>query len=227
MDKLTEAGIAIIIVLLGLRIMSIDVARGDQMPLWIVIAFVVFWIVIAFVVLLLANRLFWFLLNKSRERTLPPCPPLSGFRVDLATYHCCEMTIGEPLQAVNAFFPDLYPEKTVKDEKQGFEIGLKSAVLDYAFIDLQHFPGLITRKGEPMPYLRFWDAQRVAAELGEPYWREEDDKEVILFYEDRYVETQIEFPDKKTARYITILCNPILADAATRKFYHCHKPWPS
>ena len=164
--------------------------------------------------------------RRALER-MRPCPPLSGFRIDLATYRCGEMTIGEPLTSVNDFFPDVSCEAVVKDEKQGFEMGLKDAVLDYVLLDLEHFPGLITRNGEPFPYLRFWDERRVIDELGEPYWRDEDADEVLLFYEDGRIELQIEFPGKKTARFVSILSNPILADAATRKAYRCNKPWPS
>ena len=160
-----------------------------------------------------------------REKPLP-CPPLAGSRVDLATYHCCGMSVGAPLQAGNGFFPDPSREQTVKDEKQGFEIGAQDGVLDYAVIDLELFPGTVTRNGAPLPHLRYWDECAAAAGLGEPWWRDEDGDEVLLFYEDGNIETQIEFPGKKTARFITLMRNPLMADAAQRQAYACDKPWP-
>jgi hypothetical protein len=68
--------------------------------------------------------------------------------------------------------------------------------------------------------------EEVLARLGEPYWRNEDEDEVILFYEDDPVETQFEFPDKKHLGFITILMPPLLADPIQHKAYGVTKPWP-
>ena len=137
-----------------------------------------------------------------------PCPPLADFRVDLATYRCGEMIIGAPLASGNAFFSDISGTSEIKDEKQGFEIGAKDGCLDYVFIDLEHFPGIITRNGKPLPHLRRWDVRRVISELGEPCRRDEHDDETLLFYENGYIELQIEFPEKRTVRFITIMRDP-------------------
>jgi len=161
-----------------------------------------------------------------RRKKTNPCPQLSGFRVDLATYRCGGMTIGAPLPADNVFFPDASCEATITDAKQGFEIGAADGALDYVFLDLTLFPGIITRNETPLPYLRFWDERRVTSELGQPYWRDEDGDEVLLFYEDGQIELQIEFPEKSTPRFITLMRNPILSDATQRNAYHCDKPWP-
>ena len=176
--------------------------------------------------LLIIQSIWLFYALRHREKPLP-CPPLSGFHIDLATYDCCGMTIGEPLTSDNGFFPDVYAERTIKDKKQGFEIGAKGGCLDYILIDLEHFPGIITRNGEPMPDLRFWDTRRVISELGNPCWWDEDGEEILLFYKDGRIETQIEFPNKNTARYIIIMCHPVLAETTDCQRYHSNKPCSS
>jgi len=148
--------------------------------------------------------------RRALERMRTPCLPLSGFRIDLATHRCGEMTIGAPLAPGNVFFSDIFGKSEIEDEKQGFKIGAKDGRLDYVFIDLERFPGIITRNGNPLPHLRYWNVNRVISELGDPDNRDEYEKETLLFYENGHIEIQIEFPENRPARFITIMRNPTI-----------------
>lgn len=63
--------------------------------------------------------------------------------------------------------------------------------------------------------------------FGEPYWRDEDDMEVIFFYEFRGdIEWQVEFTLKDSLKEIIITTPPILSTPEQRSAYKVTKPWP-
>ena len=62
--------------------------------------------------------------------------------------------------------------------------------------------------------------------FGEPYWRDEDDDETLLFYERGEVEWQIEIDENSQLRCLTLLTPPSLADPARREAYGVTAPWP-
>jgi hypothetical protein len=63
--------------------------------------------------------------------------------------------------------------------------------------------------------------------FGEPYWRDADADEVLLFYELPEVEWQLEFPlPAATLSAMVIVTPPLLADRQQRHHYGLDKPWP-
>ena len=62
--------------------------------------------------------------------------------------------------------------------------------------------------------------------LGEPYWRDVDDDETILFYEFGDIEWQVEIDARNGLTAFVVLTPPLLADEAQRNSFHVTKPWP-
>jgi hypothetical protein len=63
--------------------------------------------------------------------------------------------------------------------------------------------------------------------FGEPYWRDEDNNEIILFYEFGAIEWQIEISRQEGLAAIVVLTPPLLADEAQRAKFKVTKPWPA
>lgn len=68
--------------------------------------------------------------------------------------------------------------------------------------------------------------QHVLQCFGQPYWRDEDNEEVILFYEWKEIEWQVELDVDLGLKAILVTTPPLLADANQRMAYHVNKPWP-
>ena len=62
--------------------------------------------------------------------------------------------------------------------------------------------------------------------LGEPFWRDADEDEIILFYEQCGTEWQIELDAKGKLKTLLILAHPLLASEEQREAYKVDKPWP-
>ncbi len=62
--------------------------------------------------------------------------------------------------------------------------------------------------------------------FGEPYWRDEDADEIILFYEFGDIEWQVEIDRREGLTAIVIATPPLLAEEAQRQAYQVTKPWP-
>ena len=65
----------------------------------------------------------------------------------------------------------------------------------------------------------------VQALFGQPYWRDQDEDEIILFYEFPGVEWQIEFDLVGALKHLRV-GRPLLADAEQRAAYGVTKHWP-
>ncbi|MGD8453370.1 MAG: hypothetical protein PVJ57_16280 [Phycisphaerae bacterium] len=62
--------------------------------------------------------------------------------------------------------------------------------------------------------------------FGEPYWRDADKGEILLFYELGDVEWQVEFDRTGHLRVLNIVTPPMFNDARQRAAYGVDKPWP-
>ena len=156
----------------------------------------------------------------------PQLPPLRDMHVDVILHACANMRVGQKVIPQEGLILIANEEGVVKDDNQGLEVCFRNGNLESVFLDLAKFPGIVSRNGDPMESISSQRETDIIALLGEPYLRDEDDNEVILFYEDGKIETQFEFPGKARLRYITILANPVLADPLQRACYGCTKPWP-
>ena len=66
----------------------------------------------------------------------------------------------------------------------------------------------------------------IANIFGEPYWRDEDADEIILFYEFGEIEWEIEIDRREGLTAIVVLTPPLLQDEEQRKIFKVAKPWP-
>lgn len=60
----------------------------------------------------------------------------------------------------------------------------------------------------------------------EPWWRNEDGDEVILFYEWGRIEWQVEFGSDRRLKCVIVTSDLVMADASQRANYGVTKPWP-
>jgi hypothetical protein len=62
--------------------------------------------------------------------------------------------------------------------------------------------------------------------FGQPYWKDVDAEETLLFYEFLPVEWQVEFGADGMLRALTLVTPPMLGEPADRDAYGVTKAWP-
>src|SRR5436190_15645553 len=87
------------------------------------------------------------------------------------------------------------------------------------------FPGIFRSRNLPCPLSRETMERDLCLTFGEPYWRDQDDDETILFYEWGDREWQVELAGDGCLKCLVIGV-PILADLDQRAMYQVTKPWP-
>lgn len=97
----------------------------------------------------------------------------------------------------------------------GFQI-----VLDERQNQFSRFPGVIQLQRSPI------ELSTLVDKLGEPYWRDEDEEEIIWFYEFPSHEVQIEQSLDGPYSNIVVTKDALMADAGQRKSYGVSKSWP-
>jgi hypothetical protein len=88
------------------------------------------------------------------------------------------------------------------------------------------FSGTILDKNQPIELNASTDEAEFRRRFGEPYWRDVDEKECLLFYEFGQIEWQVEFGKGDGLRVLTIVTPPLLSGTEQRAAYHVGKPWP-
>ncbi|HXG23925.1 MAG TPA: hypothetical protein VNJ09_05165 [Chthonomonadales bacterium] len=88
------------------------------------------------------------------------------------------------------------------------------------------FAGTVKKKGEALSLGPTTTEEQLRTLFGEPYWRDEDPDEILLFYEFGKVEWQIELTPSGTLMQWILCTPPLMADAAQRRAYGVTKPWP-
>ena len=146
--------------------------------------------------------------------------------IDLIKFKCNHTTLGEQ-PTLKEHFCDSFDENGYyEDNFNGVELGLSHRVLDYIFISIKPFNGKFFANGSELPIGKGSSENDIINLFGHPYWRDEDDSEVILFYENGRIELQFEFPNKGKLGFVTIMRSPVLEDPEQRKLYKVTKPWP-
>lgn len=136
--------------------------------------------------------------------------------VDLTAFTCNSTPLGEPTDPSDPFHGTFNREGIYRDVPGGLEIGVEEGKLDFVFLTLDRFRGKLLADGKELPVSSGSTEADITALFGEPYWRDEDDQEVLLFYEDGRVELQFEFPGKERLGFITLLLSPLLGEAEQR-----------
>jgi hypothetical protein len=158
--------------------------------------------------------------------------------VDLDSFSLGGVALGERADRLSFLGPCdepyCFPTQGVRfDETHGlldwFGIALSTAAMDLfpPKIDkISVFKGVIvTADGEHDPASLRREPDLLAL-FGEPYWRDADEDETLLFYEYRDVEMQAELTADGRAKAIGIGTPPLLADAQQRAAFGVTKPWP-
>jgi hypothetical protein len=87
------------------------------------------------------------------------------------------------------------------------------------------FPGGVHYRGENLD-LGQLTQKSFLGRFGPPFWKDEDDEEVIFFYEFPDREWQVEFAPDGTLNRIIVTSKPLMADERQRNAYGVNKPWP-
>jgi hypothetical protein len=87
------------------------------------------------------------------------------------------------------------------------------------------FPGICQYRGEHLDLGQLTEVW-FAEQIGPPYHRDEDDEEIILFYEFPGREWQVELDLNGTLNRIIVTSRPLMADEQQRDTYGVDRPWP-
>jgi hypothetical protein len=89
-----------------------------------------------------------------------------------------------------------------------------------------NFQGVCRYRGQVLPLKAGCSEQEIRGFFGEPYWRDEDEEEVLLFYEFKNLEWQIEISCGDGLTTFLVLTPALMADREQRNAYKVTKPWP-
>lgn len=148
--------------------------------------------------------------------------------VDLTNFIIGGTPIGKTPWDGDFFAQYLLQNETLKSDEAGYELGTKEGLLNYAFITLDAFQGNFLIQDQIVPLGNQTTKEEIIELFDAPYWTDIDDDEVILFYEYRKgeIELQFEFPDGQKLGYITLIQEGVLSDEEQRKSYGVTRPWP-
>lgn len=168
--------------------------------------------------------------------------PAWALSLDLDEHRLCGVGIGEPMESLAFLGPAAswsyeweFPHHgiTLLEDDHGLAEFAVYFVRQPAFTrtsrQFRPFLGSIAYRGTSLELSAEHDEARVLSLFGEPYWRDADEEETILFYEfdtragER--EWQIEFDAAGRLRCLSI-GKPLLADPEQRAAYQVTKPWP-
>lgn len=169
--------------------------------------------------------------------------PNQRLAVDVARGTLCGVAFGEPIGRVAFLGPTERVRKECSDLEflaQGVSVGISEGLIesysiwwqDYLEVGFTPYAGSILRDGEPLGWNRATTENEIVSALGQPYFRDQDDSETILFYEPkdrwgRLTERQIELDENGKLKALLISPEPMLADEATRRSLGIDKPWPA
>jgi hypothetical protein len=148
--------------------------------------------------------------------------------VDLGSFKSGQTALGERPKPSDPYTEYIDASGLGSFEKSGIEISVENGVLDCVFITLVNFSGRFLRNGSEILISTRTTTEEIISQFGEPYWRDTDEDETILFYEyqNGHVELQFEFSDKRHLSAITLSRDGVLSKADQRKAYRVTKNWP-
>jgi hypothetical protein len=174
-----------------------------------------------------------------------PAAPNLEVVFDTATQRLCGVSLGSDIHSAARFGPPENRHPTRDLAYDYYQRGLSlctedGAIVEFLLVFLQGwgfshgtkppfapFTGTIERNGESLPITPRTTLDEFVALFGEPWWRDDDEDETILFYEFRpNVEWQVEFNPQQTLAAWTITSAPLMAGEDQRRAYHVTKPWP-
>ena len=166
-------------------------------------------------------------------------------RFDLGAYTLDGVPLGGPLERLRALGPaegvQVDPsgrEGDLEYPSQGLAVGVGDGRVESYELFFQEAPGAsdqaftayrghVTLGGDTVPLSAATTEAELRALLGEPYWRDSDDDEVLLFYEraEAQAELQVELRDGRL-RSVWAVSPGLLGDAEQRRRLGVTRPWP-
>jgi len=160
----------------------------------------------------------------ARREGVPTDASLEGATVDLAAGKCGESRLGEAPAASEPWYGSQQALR-VRSPSGAVEVEVDEGVLVAITIFLKDFAGTLCVHGESVEDSGLTEAG-VTALLGQAWWRDEDEDEVLLFYEHPSFELQCEFEGKRELTAVVLATDALMALEVQRQRYGVDKPWP-
>ena len=154
--------------------------------------------------------------------------------LDLDAHQLCGVGIGDSLERLSFLGRGKLHSSLAVFPDKGLAIGCSQELrIEEISVFVGHqaepaggaFSGTFRHHKSPCPLSRETTERDLRQAFGEPYWRNQDDDETILFYEWRSCEWQVELAADGCLKCLVIGV-PILADPDQRAMYEVTKPWP-
>ena len=159
--------------------------------------------------------------------------------LDLTKQSVCNVGLGQPIEWLSVLGP---PEdsRAVHEEcycyySKGIEVDadkdLVSGIVVVWFDDLRKnfsaFQGQVKYQDHLLDVSPDFTEESFVRVFGKPYHRDEDEEEILLFYEIRPdVEWQVEFSKQNSLKALIMTTEPLLSNKSQREAYAVKKPWP-
>ncbi len=150
--------------------------------------------------------------------------------------------LGDPIERLAFLGPTdrgAGPEEDLQYLSLGLSVGFTAGSIDFYGIWWQDYLGAGYRRyagcvllgGRAVALGPTTPEHEILEAFGQPYWRDHDDSETILFYEvkdgrGRLTERQFELDERGALKALLVLADPILAEEASRRIYGIDRPWP-
>ena len=127
-----------------------------------------------------------------------------------------------------------YPPKGLQldVDSSGLLEGLVVALRDGVYLgvtpprNVKQFAGRIRLNGRDLAPHEFRSESEFVRAWGEPYWRDVDDDETLLFFEFERGEVQVELTPDGVPQVALVTPEPLMADLAQRQAYRVTAAWP-
>jgi hypothetical protein len=167
--------------------------------------------------------------------------PDFSIALDMTRHALCDVRLGDPVE----WFAKLGPPEDKEALRngcyrylsKGIEIGAEEGVVtDFTIVcapdsfrpEFQPFRGSVIYAGRQFSLGPSTSETDFKQTFGEPFWRDEDDTEILLFYEYRYeIEWQVEFNLQGSLKALLIVTPPLMSGENERDNYRVTKKWPS
>jgi hypothetical protein len=179
------------------------------------------------------------ILGRKHPSTLWQSEPGFEVQLDLGRHALCRCRIGDPIEWLSGLGQ---PEdaKALREQRycyysRGIEIGEENGNIadfavfwiDYLQAGFQPFEGSVIYQGKTVALGPRNRESEFRATFGDPYWRDQDQDEIILFYEfQRDIEWQVEFTLQSNLKAIRVVWPALMADAKQRELYGVNVAWP-
>jgi len=166
------------------------------------------------------------LLSQPRSQSPDPQIDWTEVSVDLARCCCQGVALGQAPAAGDIWRDTLSRGDRYVDRAHGVELATELGLLDFIGIDVLRFPGRFLLNGDAIELGPGANEQHVTRSLGDPWWRDESDQLVRLFFEGERFERQFELAANGLLLSIGLFRTPVMANSAQRRAYGVSKSWP-